>query len=236
MFGDKALQQHLNTLTELVDRDKNRPSVVIWSIANEPTSSKPEAKDYFAKVSQHTKNLDKTRPIGAATHSYFTADIDFMSQSLDILLINRYYGWYSEPGHPDVVQKHIEYYIQTWYDRNKKPIIISEYGVDTVAGLHMDPPFIFSEDYQTEILTEYHKGFDTLRAKGYFIGEMYWNFADFMTGPETKRIMGNKKGVLTRERQPKAGARLLRCRYWTLAGNVPERNTEADNNMYCPQK
>ena len=34
-----------------------------------------------------------------------------------------------------------------------------------------------------------------------FSGEMIWNFADFMTKQEPRRVAGNKKGVFTRERQ-----------------------------------
>lgn len=40
---------------------------------------------------------------------------------------------------------------------------------------------MFSEDYQTEMLMEWFEGFDQLRADGFFVGEMIWNFADFMT-------------------------------------------------------
>ena len=43
-----------------------------------------------------------------------------------------------------------------------------------------DPSFVFTEEYQVEFLTEYHKGFDNLRKK-FLVGEMVWNFADFMT-------------------------------------------------------
>lgn len=44
-----------------------------------------------------------------------------------------------------------------------------------------DPAYVFSEDYQTEFMIEYHKAFDQLISEGHFIGEHIWNFADFMT-------------------------------------------------------
>ena len=34
-------------MTELVSRDKNRPSVIAWSVANEPKSDTDYAADYF---------------------------------------------------------------------------------------------------------------------------------------------------------------------------------------------
>src|SRR5699024_8913104 len=130
-----------------------------------------------------------------------------------------------------------------------------EYGADTITGLHTEPSFIFSEDYQTEFMVEYHKSFDALRAKGFFIGEHIWNFADFMTKQrklklkkssenntdfinlllhtETTRVGGNKKGIFTRDRQPKSAARLLRCRYWKLSNDL--NNSHREGISLCPE-
>ena len=66
-------------------------------------------------------------------------------------------------------------------------------------------------------MRETFKAFDAARAEGWFIGEHIWNFADFMTKQEPRRVAGNKKGLFTRERQPKMSAHLLRSRYWKLA-------------------
>ena len=68
------------------------------------------------------------------------------------------------------------------------------------------------------MITKYFKGFDTSRKRGGFIGEMIWCFADFMTKQEITRVGGNRKGVFTRQRQPKAAAHILRRRYFYLAG------------------
>lgn len=46
-FGNKSLQHHLVVMEELIRRDKNRPSVVMWSVANEPASELPPAAYYF---------------------------------------------------------------------------------------------------------------------------------------------------------------------------------------------
>ena len=42
---------------------------------------------------------------------------------------------------------------------------------------------------------------------------MPWVFSDFMTKQEIRRVVGNRKGVFTRDRQPKLAAHLLRQRY-----------------------
>ena len=93
---------------------------------------------------------------------------------------------------------------------------MTEYGADAVAGLYMDPPLIWSEDYQLQMMENYFQGFDDLYRKGHLIGEMIWNFADFATVQGNTRVVGNKKGVFTRDRQPKGSARLLRKRYTQL--------------------
>ena len=40
-------ENHKQTLKELVNRDKNRPSVVMWSVGNEPSSTDPLSQPYF---------------------------------------------------------------------------------------------------------------------------------------------------------------------------------------------
>jgi beta-glucuronidase len=71
--------------------------------------------------------------------------------------------------------------VKNWVKKFKRPLIISEYGSDTVAGLHSSPEFVFTEEFQLEYLKEHFKAFDALRKDGWLIGEMIWNFADFMT-------------------------------------------------------
>ena len=39
---------------------------------------------------------------------------------------------------------------------------------------------MFTEEYQVDFLKNYHKTFDVLR-KDFLVGELVWNFADFMT-------------------------------------------------------
>ncbi len=134
-FDDTLLKQHLQTITELIQRDKNRPSVVMWSIANEPQSNDKAALDYFKKVADHARSLDKTRPITAAT--MVGSGNDQMSASLDVLMVNRYYGWYSDTGYSQVIQKMVVKDFDSWFQSHKKPIMISEYGADTLPGLHM---------------------------------------------------------------------------------------------------
>jgi beta-glucuronidase len=68
----------------------------------------------------------------------------------------------------------------------------------------------WTEDYQVAVLEMSHRVFDRVDA---VVGEHVWNFADFATSLGVTRVDGNKKGVFTRDRRPKAAARALRRRW-----------------------
>ncbi|XP_066517633.1 beta-glucuronidase [Hoplias malabaricus] len=216
-FDNKSLDHHLIVMEELVRRDKNHPSVVMWSVANEPASEMPPAGFYFKQLVAHTKSLDPTRPVTFITDSNYARDLG--APYVDVICVNSYFSWYHDPGHLEVITIQLNTQFDNWYGKYKKPIIQSEYGADAVPGLHNDPPMMFTEEYQRSVLQDYHKVFDQKR-KDFVIGELIWNFADFMTAQGITRVVGNKKGMFTRQRQPKAGAFLLRERYWAIANET----------------
>ncbi|HZG78836.1 MAG TPA: glycoside hydrolase family 2 TIM barrel-domain containing protein, partial [Paenibacillus sp.] len=87
---------------------------------------------------------------------------------------------------------------------------MTEYGADTIAGLHDVDPVMFTEEYQAEYLRANHEIFDEFNN---FVGEHVWNFADFQTSQNIRRVQGNKKGVFTRDRKPKYAAHELKKRW-----------------------
>ncbi|XP_023511311.1 beta-glucuronidase isoform X1 [Equus caballus] len=247
-YSNVSLQHHLEVMEELVRRDKNHPAVVMWSVANEPASYLKPAGYYFKTLIAHTKDLDPSRPVTFVTNSNYEADLgvrlgsphlfssplpvfwcspDACSNALqgrtapyvDVICVNSYYSWYHDYGHMEVIQLQLATQFEKWYRTYQKPIIQSEYGAETIAGFHQDPPLMFSEEYQKGLLEQYHLVLDQKR-KEYVVGELIWNFADFMTDQSPQRAMGNKKGIFTRQRQPKGAAFLLRERYWKLANET----------------
>jgi beta-glucuronidase len=90
----------------------------------------------------------------------------------------------------------------------QKPIMMTEFGADTIPGYHSTSDQLFTEEYQAKLLTEYIK---LLRSKSYVIGEHVWNFADFRTPQHFRRVVLNRKGVFTRSRQPKLAAFKLKA-------------------------
>jgi beta-glucuronidase len=129
----------------------------------------------------------------------------------DVASINRYYGWYSHGGRLDQAAAALAKELDSLHERLRKPILITEFGTDTVAGSHSQPEEMWTEEYQVEFLRRY---LDTAASRPFVAGLHVWNFADFKTGQGIIRMAGlNQKGVFTRDRRPKMGAHFLRARW-----------------------
>jgi beta-glucuronidase len=208
--NDVTQEVHAQAIRELIARDKNHPSVVLWSIANEPESETPEAEDYFRPLFDVTRGADPTRPVGFVNVMLAPHGKCRVSKFGDVLMLNRYYGWYVNTGDLEAAELAWEEELTAWAGEGK-PIIITEYGADTYPGLHSvvsgNP---WTEEYQVEYLDMNHRVFDRIDA---VVGEQMWNFADFATTSGIMRVGGNKKGAFTRDRQPKAAAHALRRRW-----------------------
>jgi beta-glucuronidase len=207
--NDRTREVHAQAIRELVARDKNHPSVVLWSIANEPESDTEGAEDYFRPLFPLTRQLDPTRPVGFVNVMLAPYGTCRVSQFGDVLMLNRYYGWYVNTGELRAAEMAWEQELRGWASEGK-PIIITEYGADTYPGLHSLIAQPWSEEYQVAFLDMNHRVFDRVDA---VVGEHVRNFADFTTTSGINRVGGNKKGVFTRDRQPKAAAWALRRRW-----------------------
>lgn len=206
---------HLETMRDLISRDKNHPCVIMWSVANEPASEEEGAKEYFAPLVSFTRDEDpQHRPVTIVTYGGSTPETCKVAELVDVLVINRYYGWYTSeadlPAAGQLLYDELERFHQRYPD---KPIMLGEYGADTIAGMHDSTPGLFSEEFQVEFLKTYSRVFDQC---DYITGEHVWNFADFATAENIKRVQGNKKGVFTRERKPKMAAHFLKSRWEEL--------------------
>ena len=207
-FRKTVIDRHLELchqyIEELINRDKNHPSVIMWSLANEPQGS-IRSSEFFKSLSEKARELDNTRPI---TIVHMMAVKDKVFESCDVLCINRYYGWYIETGNIEEGCKILAKEMDTLFEKHQKPIILSEFGASSIPGWHSQPPEMFSEEYQTDFIKKY---IEVCRSKPYVVGEHVWNMCDFKT-PQGIMRMGamNYKGVFTRDRRPKMVAHFLR--------------------------
>ncbi|XP_013419298.1 beta-glucuronidase [Lingula anatina] len=214
-FRPATKAHHLRVMTELVQRDKNRPSVIMWSVASDPESDLPQAENYFRSIISHTRHLDSGRPITFASNKQ--EHNDRLAQYVDVICLNRYVGWSRDQGHLDVIVLKMTKDLTNWYNKYKKPIIVTEYGAGAIPGLHKAPSAMFTEQYQVDLIKEYHDAFDRMRRLPipFLMGEMVWNFADFQSTSDSG-LDRNNMGVLTRQREPKAAAYALKARYYHL--------------------
>lgn len=209
-------------LAALVERDKNHPCVIAWSVANEPLPPNlmqrmrgqdtspvaPETTAFFQTLIDDAHRLDPTRP--ATLAAIGGCPPEWMALC-DVVMVNRYYGWYTQSGQLDAAQQALEQELDALHARLGKPIIISEFGADTLPGVHSDPPTLWSEEYQVEFLRRY---LDTAAERPFVAGLHVWNLADFRTAQAIMRAGStNHKGVFTRDRQPKMAAHFLRSRW-----------------------
>lgn len=203
---------HRAVIQDMIARDKNHPCVVMWSVANEAdTTVFPDsAVAYFKPLYDLAHECDpQNRPVTmVGLQNEYTKDK--ILPMMDVICLNRYYGWYVYGGDLYAAQQALAKELDYW-KKTGKPVMFTEYGADTVAGLHTATPSMFSEEYQVEYYKANHAVVDKY---GCFVGEQVWNFADFATVQGVMRVDGNKKGIFTRDRRPKLAAHYLRKR-WT---------------------
>lgn len=213
--NEQTLENHKRALSELIDRDYNHPCVISWSIANEPgiwgeaEAVSEKAHRYWREIYAHAKMLDPSRPITLPTCTKW-ADADPGYQYCDFISVNRYWGWYEIPGDLERAAAVLKTELEALHQKYGKPVMVTEFGADTVEGLHATWPQLFTEEYQVLLLEKY---FEVIGSLPFVIGEHIWNFADFRTAQHHRRVVLNKKGIFTRARQPKAAAFAVR-KHW----------------------
>lgn len=202
-----------NQLKELVRRDKNRASVIIWSVGNE-TPVQDARTTFMTKLAKKAKELDDTRLISAAMEvnwEKFDDKIlvidDPLGEHVDILSYNEYIGWYvGTPALCDSV---------AWEYHYEKPVLISETGGGALGGYHADSLTRWSEEYQEWLYKEQVKMLDKVdQVKGM----TPWILVDFRS---PKRLLPNiqdgwnLKGVVSRNGDKKKAFYILQDYYET---------------------
>lgn len=222
--NERAMRQKmcLQYIDELITRDKNHASVIMWSVANEPFPPKitlsadvtepidPESTKLFKEMFDAVKAKDPTRLTTLV--GVMGGPIEWLELT-DVACINRYWGWYTNPGDIKTGAAILSKELDDLYAKLNRPIIITEFGTDTYPGMHADQAEMFTEEYQKHFIKAY---LDVADTKDFVVGMHVWAFSDFKTGQGIIRFGGtNWKGVFTRDRKPKMAAHYLRERWNT---------------------
>lgn len=181
-----------NQLEELMCRDFNRASVIIWSVGNENLDSDDRYR-FMGNLADFAHQYDNTRMVSAAclVDGETLSIKDRLAEKLDIIGVNEYIGWYSP---------NFEELPQLMNNSNPtKPVIISEFGADATPGLHGSVDDKGTEECQEAI---YRKQIEVIRQIPYIKGITPWILFDFRCPRRTAAIQGyyNRKGLVSSDR------------------------------------
>ena len=213
-----TLANATNQLQEMIRRDRNKASVVLWSVANE-TPNTPVRLAFLKSLIATVHTEDPSRLVTAALlvttspkspEGIQTKVIDDpLGEYLDVLGCNEYIGWYE--GTPDLAQR------TRWASKYNKPLIMSEFGGDAKFGLHGAPDQRWTEEYQENI---YRQQIAMLKQIPFLRGISPWILMDFRsprrTLPEIQDFY-NRKGLVSNEGQKKKAFFILQEYYKSLA-------------------
>ncbi len=200
-----------NQLSEVIDRDKNRASVIIWSMANETPTSKAR-NTFLTNLANFTKRKDPTRLISAALeqrdykgNKFIRTIDDPFADVVDVLSFNQYIGWYD--GLPEKAAK------INWKIEQNKPVIISEFGAGAKYGLHGNKYTRWTEEYQEYLYIETLK---MLSRIDQLQGLSPWILVDFRSPrrvlPEIQDTW-NRKGLISEDGKKKKAFFVLKNFY-----------------------
>lgn len=180
-------------LTDLIERDKNRASVIVWSIGNETPLSEPRL-NFMSNLAATVKATDNTRLVSAALEvhrkGYEVVVDDVLGEKLDLVSFNEYAGWYWG-GLP---KEMLKYHFNIKYN---KPVVITEFGADALGGFHADEETKFSEEYQESLYKYQIQFLQTIKG---LRGMTPWILADFRSPRRQHPVyqnFWNRKGLIS---------------------------------------
>ncbi len=202
-------------LVEMIERDKNRASIIIWSVANE-TPDIPERSVFLNKLIDKVHALDATRLVSAALHEIEynehtnTKTIkDKLVESVDIMSVNNYCGWYEYPKNGDCG-------LLKWSTVYNKPLIMSEFGGGALKGFHGEKSERWTEEFQAEI---YRQNIRMFKNIDFLAGLSPWILKDFRS---PRRFFPgiqdywNRKGLISNKGIKKAAFHIMQEYYQKL--------------------
>jgi beta-glucuronidase len=206
-----------NQLNEMITRDHNRASLIIYSVANE-TPINDARNRFLSQLIQDAHSADSTRLVSAAVQAseaeegnHTTMRIkDPIANDLDVIGINEYIGWYSHlPADADTTE---------WTSAYDKPMIMSEFGGDALFGDHGDALTRWTEEYQEDL---YRHQITMLKRIPFLRGTAPWLLKDFRS---PRRMLPhfedyfNRKGLVTDRGEKKKAFFVLQEFYRELQG------------------
>lgn len=206
-----TLENAKEQLRDEIARDGNRASIVLWSMSNETPPSEPGRTEFIKSLAAYTRQLDPTRLVTSALNHTESAGSgvrslnDALGESLDVLGLNEYVGWY-EGTVEDTAHIH-------WKTAYEKPLIISEFGAGAPYGKHGNVDTRFAEEYQANL---FEHQINMLKQIPSMAGMSPWVLMDFRSA---RRFLPgiqdfhNRKGLISDRGQRKQAFYVLQKYY-----------------------
>ena len=207
--NEATLNNAKTQLSEMITRDKNRASIILWSMANETPLSDARLS-FLKKLVDQARTLDPTRLITAAMERHYINENtqmidDAFGEYVDVLGCNEYVGWYD--GLPSKCET------MKWETTYNKPVIISEFGGGALFGNHGDKLTRWTEEYQEDV---YIKNIDMLKKVPFIKGMTPWILKDFRSPRRPLPVIQNfwnRKGLMDDDGNKKEAYYILKDFY-----------------------
>jgi beta-glucuronidase len=208
-FEDPAVYAKAGAmLNEMIRRDRNKASVILWSISNE-TGNNPVRTQFLTRLAAEARRLDGTRLITSALNSARMKDgamvlDDPLADVLDVVGVNEYIGWYGgRPENADSIR---------WV-LPQKPVLISEFGAEAKFGNHGGKDQRWTEEQQVNV---FEHQLVMLGKIPQLRGLVPWILMDFRSpGRNIPRLQDgfNRKGLVSEKGEKKQAFGLLQKVY-----------------------
>jgi beta-glucuronidase len=188
-FGNPDVLAKAQTqLQEMISRDRNRASIVIWSVGNETPPSEKRLL-FMSTLAKKAKQLDATRIIAAALENFGLNGEQVVKDELgaftDIIAVNQYIGWYG--GLPNTCRN-------VKWAAHPKPFFFSETGAEAVGKMYGDSTARWTENFQEWYYKEQVAMWKRMPSN--FLGISPWILNDFRSprrnNPVTQDGWNNK--------------------------------------------
>ena len=204
-------------LNEMMRRDRNKASVIMWSIANE-TGNRPDRTKFLSDLAAQARRLDPSRLITAALNTDTRKDgqgtlVDPLTDVLDVVGLNEYMGWYGDkPEDADTIH----------WTLPQKPLIMSEFGAEAKIGNHGPVTQRWTEEQQAYVYQHQLVMFSKIPQ---LRGTTPWVLLDFRSTTRNIPILQdgyNRKGLLSEDGKKKQAFLIMRKAYKDNTVGKPE--------------
>jgi beta-galactosidase len=179
----EIMQNGLEQLREMIARDRNHPSVVVWGLCNEIGGQTPSAYQFAKRMREEAKRLDPSRLCSYASDSLRSTPQRDVAGLMDFIETNEYYGtWY--PGTAVDVARHLDEIHAAFPD---KPIVVSEYGYCACAA---DRPE--GDEHRIDVMRSHDIA---IRSKEFVGGAIFFCYNDYRTHVGDRGIGGLQQRV-----------------------------------------